>query len=92
MAQDFSTTDMDAELNPPVHGATLHVCKSGANVGCRYWAVHQKDKWQGDKLVFFQWIDTPCDDLKAQIKAILTQVQVIDNTVSRIERVIKKQQ
>jgi hypothetical protein len=71
-------------LQPPVHGAEMHTCENGANTGCRYWVVRQKDKYNQYKSVFFQWIDIPKSDLGSRIDRLELTVKNLASAVDKL--------
>lgn len=75
---------MDQDLTPPVLGAELHVCKSGGNIGQRYWAVRGKNNWGQEKLVFFEWIDKPRSGTEVMLSELLERVKRMEEKVDKI--------
>jgi hypothetical protein len=62
---------------PPVEGARLEVCKNGPNVGCKYWAVREKDSFGNWKLKFFDWVDVPATDIRLNFARLEEKIDLL---------------
>ena len=75
--------------NPPVPGATVHICQNGDNAGKRYWALKQNENgWF--KSTFLGWIDEPTKTLKQQIDEQASQLETLKNSVRDLVKRLKK--
>jgi len=62
---------------PPVDGAVLAVCKSGANAGRTYWAVNNNDKYGNSRLAFFEWIERDENDLSQVVRRVESKLDAL---------------